>query len=605
MKAHSRSLPKSGSTAHRPITASIWRMLALSLCLLYAVPLMQVAPVTKVISNSAWFSSPAHAQQPAAEPTEEDSKAAAQRSESREALKSLSDLLEARRQQQEAIKQLKTELRAAKEDVTKKEVEARLKEETDKLAQLEEQISALTSGTTEQDFYAREKEKFNLNNELQALAEPFVKMLKSTTETAREIDKLQTTITEAKRRQTIANEAISRVNTLMTTIRDEKLEKSNTMKHLQAERKSWSKRYDEAVSLQTTSEQQLALKEKVASRVNLESYATSFIRTRGVNLILAIVSFFATFAILRMIGKMMSALFHKRGLQHSFYSRLTRLIYQVFIVLGSTLVMLIVLNLLNDWILLGVAGLFSIALAWIGLKMLPAIIEQAVLLLNLGAVQENERLMLNGVPWLVKRLDHYTELVNPALDGGHFALPIRELMGLHSRPAARDEAWFPTKKDDWVELPSGKIAKVVIQTPELVQLVELGGARITYATAAFIEASPRNLSTGYRITQEFGIAYKHQKDAVDRIPALLKDHVTEGINKFVNPAHIYDIEVELLRAGSSSIDYDIEIDLSGKLASRYEDIEGEIVRLLIEACNIHDIEIPFPQMVLHHQRPSD
>lgn len=603
MKAQSRSPLPSESTARPTKSSTVLRLILAAILMLMASPALSLIQNTGLSGNGWLEIPPAKAQQPAAEPTEEESKAAAQRAESREALKSLSDLLEARRQQQQAIKQLKSELRAAKEDVTKKEVEARLKEETDKLAQIEEQISALTSGTTEQDFYAREKEKFNLNNELQALAEPFVKMLKSTTETAREIDKLQTTITEAKRRQTIANEAISRVNTLITAIREDKLEKSNTMKHLQAERKSWSKRYDEAVSLQTTSEQQLALKEKVASRVNLESYATSFIRTRGVNLIFAIVSFFATFAILRLIGKLMSALFHKRGLQHSFYSRLTRLIYQAFIVLGSTLVMLIVLNLLNDWILLGVAGLFSIALAWIGLKMLPAIIEQAVLLLNLGAVQENERLMLNGVPWLVKRLDHYTELVNPALDGGHFALPIRELMGLHSRPAARDEAWFPTKKDDWVELPSGKIAKVVIQTPELVQLVELGGARITYATAAFIEASPRNLSTGYRITQEFGIAYKHQKDAVDRIPALLKDHITEGMSKFVNPALIYDIEVELLRAGSSSIDYDIEVDLSGKLAARYEDIEGEIIRLLIEACNIHDIEIPFPQMVLHHQRP--
>ncbi len=526
--------------------------------------------------------------------------------EARESLTTLIQLLEARRQQQATIKRLKTELRAAKEDVTKKEVEARLKTETERLGQLEEQISALTTGITEKDFYAREKEKFNLNDELQGLAEPFVKMIKSTTETAREIDTLQTTITEARRRQTIAKQAIERIDHLAAAAKQQKLADSKaTVTHLDAQRTEWQNRLRDASNLETTSQQQLALKEKVANRVNLESYATSFIRTRGVNLLIAIFSFFATFAILRFVDRTLSALFHKRGMRHTFYSRLSRLMFQVFTIIASTLVMMITLNYLNDWILLGVAGLFTIALAWIGLKMLPVIVEQAVLLLNLGAVQEGERLLIEGVPWQVKKLDHYTDLINPWLDGGHFTLPIRELVGRHSRPAARDEAWFPTKKDDWVQLASGTIAKVVFQTPELVQLVELGGARITFATPSFIQESVRNLSTGFRITQEFGISYKHQKDATVKIPALLHEHISTGLGKFINPECIKDLQVELFRVGDSSIDFEIEADLSGKVASRYEDIEGEITRLLIDAANQFDLEIPFPQMVLHQAATSE
>ena len=46
---------------------------------------------------------------------------------------------------------------------------------------------------------------------------------------------------------------------------------------------------------------------------------------------------------------------------------------------------------------------------------------------DLGAVQENERLMFAGVPWLVERLDLYTHLVNPALDGGTFTVPVTGL----------------------------------------------------------------------------------------------------------------------------------------------------------------------------------
>jgi hypothetical protein len=261
--------------------------------------------------------------------------------------------------------------------------------------------------------------------------------------------------------------------------------------------------------------------------------------------------------------------------------------------------MMFVLNYLNDWILLGVAGLFTIALAWIGLNMLPVIIEQSILLLNLGAVQEGERLMIDGVPWFVKRLDHYTVLENPDLDGGHFSVPIRELVGRHSRPPADDEAWFPTKKDDWVQLENETIAKVIIQTPELVQLIELGGARITFKTTDFLDAQLRNLSTGFRIKLEFGISYKHQKEATTEIPTQLRNYIEAGISKYIGKENIRNVEVEVLRAGPSSIDYEIEADFKGNVAPKYEDLEAELSKLMIEACNTYDLEIPFPQLVIH------
>lgn len=531
---------------------------------------------------------------------EEKVKQEQQRAEAVEALTTLDQLLQNRQTQQQSIKRLKAELRAAKEDVTKKEIEATLKSETEKLERTEQQISALTAGITEEAYYERETKKFNLQDELQNLAEPFVKMVKSTTETARQIDTLKLTISDAIQRQAIAESAIDRIQTLIKT--NAKTKSSNlkaTSRHLEKELKNWVERQKEAANLQSTSEQQLALKQKAAANSNLENYATGFIRTRGLNLLIAILTFFGTFMLLRGINKLAGVLFHRKGRKHSFYSRLIRLLYQVFTILGATLMMMIVLNHLNDWILLGVAGLFTIALAWIGLKMLPVLTEQAILLLNLGAVQEGERLMIDGVPWFVKRLDHYTVLENPALDGGHFTVPIRELVGRHSRPPARDEAWFPTKKDDWVQLQNGTIAKVVIQTPELVQLVELGGARITYLTTEFLNTKIRNISTGFRITMEFGISYKHQHQATDIIPAMLHDHIKTGLDKFIDQENLLDLEIELFRAGSSSIDYEIEADCDGKIAHRYEDIEGEITRLAIEACNKYELEIPYPQLVIH------
>lgn len=520
--------------------------------------------------------------------------------QTKKAIFSLSELLQNKTAQQALIKKLKADLRNAKEDISKKEIEETLKLEIEKEQTIIDQISTLTSGVSEKDYSTQETKAFNLQDELQGLAEPFVKMIKSSTENARQIDQLKQTIDEAKRRQTIAKRAITRIENLANIIKVEKPEGSKkTNQHLSENLKLWTKRFKEAQSLETTSLQQLRLKEEAADAENLENYATSFIRTRGVNLLIAIATFIGTFMVLRVLSKLASVIFHKRKMKHNFYTRLTRLIFEVFTIIASTLAMMFMLNYLNDWILLGVAGLFTIALAWIGLNLLPVIIEQTILLLNLGAVQEGERLMIDGVPWYVKRLDHYTELENPELDGGHFSVPIRELVGRHSRPPANDEAWFPTKKDDWVQLENENIAKVVIQTPELVQLIELGGARITFKTTDFLDAKLRNLSTGFRIKLEFGISYKHQKEATTTVPAQLKTHIENGIINYIGKDNLRDLEVEVLRTGPSSIDYEIEADFKGNVAPKYEDLEGELTRLMIEACNVHELEIPFPQLVIH------
>jgi len=294
-----------------------------------------------------------------------------------------------------------------------------------------------------------------------------------------------------------------------------------------------------------------------------------------------------------------SILLQRNGIERSFPVRVGGLIYQVFSILVSLFAMLFVLNMMNDWILLGITSVFAIAIAWIGLKMLPAIIEQTTLLLNLGAVQEGERVLLNGVPWRVEKLDFYTDLVNPDLEGGSFTLPVRELVGLHSRPAAQDEAWFPTRKGDWAQLADGHIGKVVIQTPELVQIVELGGSRVTYSIADFISKTPRNLSTGYRVEVMFGIDYRHQAEATGEIPEKLRKHVKAGLETMLDGKCIRDVQVELVEAGDSSINYEVEADMSGENAHLYEDIQHEMARLLVEACNLNDWTIPFPQMVLH------
>ncbi len=547
------------------------------------------------LQSSTW--SPAYAEK------NEDNSEEERKEMAREALETLSSLLDSKAEQILLVEKLKSELEGAKEEASKKELEVKIKTEQDKLSQLEARLTALTTGVADDAFAVKSTEPFKLESELGALAEPFIKMMKSATASARQIEQLRTTLAEAERQKELSSNAINRISRLQTHIANNGTnnDADKLQEHLTKLLAAWQKRNKESDDLAETAEQQLELRliEQANAPSEVGQYATNFLRSRGFNLFTALIAFFGVFSLFRFVAKAVGSIGRRQGIKRNFSIRLGNLIFQVISIIASLFAMMFVLNYFNDWILLGLTSVFAIALSWIGLKMLPAIIEQTTLLLNLGAVQEDERVMLAGVPWRVDKLGFHTDLVNPELEGGTFTLPVRELVGLHSRPAAREEAWFPTRKNDWVQLKDGRIGRVAIQTPELVQLVELGGARITYATADFVSEAPRNLSAGYRVDVTFGLDYRHQSEATDVIPNKLCEHVKCGLDVLLEGKGVRHVQAELVRAGDSSIDYEVEADITGDLAHRYEDVEREIARLLVEACNINNWTIPFPQVVLH------
>ena len=526
-----------------------------------------------------------------------------QRADAANSLLTLSELLLARKEQVGAITKLKSDLRKAKEAATKKELEAAITAENGKLAQIDAQISALsTPALPKMKLNTISSTKFDLKGELESLIQPFIKMMRDATENARQIDSLKNTIAIAEQRQRAATRANARL-TLLLSVEKQKADKSNraTRQHLTQLLKTWEKRAKEAQHLLETARQQLQLRKEQQENTpsGIGTYATRYFSDRGLNLLFGVAALGIVFVVMNLIGKLADRLRRHRGYARSFVTRLVSLGFRAVTAILAFLAMLTVFNLLNDWLLMGVASIFLIAGAWIGIKMLPQIIEQITLLLDLGAVQENERVLFGGIPWRVERLDLYTQLINPALDGGSFTVPVRELVGLHSRPAAVDEAWFPTRKGDWVQLQDGQLGKVTSQTPELVQIAELGGSMRTFETAAFLAEAPRNLSSGYRIKTEFGLDYRHQDIAIREIPGKLHDHVRAGLGKLLGETAVENVDVSLLRTDDSAIIFEIETDISGAMASRYEDVEREVALLMIEAANNNGWVIPFPQIVMH------
>ena len=549
-----------------------------------------------------WVATAEHAHAQAAHP-DETRREEKIRAEAKEALTTLANLIAARAERAKVLAKLRQDLKKTSDSTIKKELETEIKLESKKIEQIESQMSGLTTGIDEAEVKDDTEGEFELQSELESLIQPFVRMMKDATENARQIERLKRTLATAEKRRGLAERAVERLELLALEADDKNGDsaQSVTRVHLSKLLKEWSGRQQEAKNLQETAEQQLKVRmdEQSRSSGGLGTYATQFFRNRGLNLLLAISAFGGVFIVMGLIARLAGWIQAKQGIPRSFATRLVSLLFKVATIIAAFLAMLAVFNIMNDWLLLAIASVFALAVAWVGLKMLPGIAEQITLLLNLGAVQEGERLMFAGVPWRVRRLDFYTDLENPALDGGTFTLPVRELVGLHSRPSARDEAWFPTGKGDWVQLKDGTIGHVQSQSPELVQVEEVGGSIVTFETAAFVAEAPRNLSTGYRIRTEFGLDYRHQDKATDDIPRKLAAHVKGGLVDLLGSDTIESVDVDLLSAGDSAIVFEVEACVRGRCAERYEDVEREIPRLLVDACNRNGWVIPFPQMVLH------
>ncbi|MEM7260574.1 MAG: hypothetical protein AAF488_01195, partial [Planctomycetota bacterium] len=326
-------------------------------------------------------------------------------------------------------------------------------------------------------------------------------------------------------------------------------------------------------------------------------FVNGFFRNRGANLLIALGSFLAVFLVLRYTRRRLLKLIFRR--RATFYSRLASVVLQVLSLICAIAAMILALFSVSDWVLLVLVLVFFIGIGWASVNMLPQFFEQVRLLLNLGSVRENERIILEGLPWRVDELKIYTVLRNPDLQGGVYRIPIRDLVGLHSRPLADDEVWFPSRPGDWVKLDDGVRGRVVHQSPDVVQLVEPGGAHKTYQTQAFLGQNPRNLSTNYRMHVVFGIDYAHQAISTTSVPETMKAALRAGLTTIIDGDAILNLAVEFREAGASSLDYSLIADLSGSTAAQYDVIKRAISRFMVDTCNEHGWGIPFTQITVH------
>ena len=476
----------------------------------------------------------------------------------------------------------------------------KLKQELDKLESdlrtTTRNLENIAAGVDISRLRAEKEEDFNFQKEIFALLKPALDEMKEMTSHVRQKSDLREKIAYYEERLPVIEKALSNISRLQEQSKDKSLKKS-----LNATAGIWRKQ--QAFMQSELQAARLELNKLEAAETSIteasQSYLKSFFQKRGLYLIEALLLVVAILLLSRLSYAAMEryiAGFRKK--HRSFRVRLIELAHRIFTVILVILGPMIVFYLVEDWVLFSLGILLLLGIALTLRQTLPRYWHQVQLFLNIGSVREGERILMEGLPWLVERINIYCTFSNPVADISQ-RLPIADLVGLKSRPAKPDEPWFPCKKGDWVILSDGVRGKVIGISHELVQLVERGGAQLTYQTSDFLAKSPRNLATNFRIKESLGISYSLQKQSTTGILETLYHYIQQRAEQEGYGEQLLNLRVEFAQAGNSSLDLVVIADFRGELADLYNRLRRAIQRWCVDACSEYGWEIPFPQMTLH------
>ncbi len=507
----------------------------------------------------------------------------------------------------------KNELKKLKTLPTTKETEERIEDIQHRLAALSKNFETVAAQIEEEKIPKKDKLELSWMDELKEITRPVLTALREATERPRKIDTLKSKIESLKGQIASYENAQENLRDLILTEQDlskilknekaEGLELSQIEKKLEEKLVALQRKYDPELLHFELSEAEKNLNTLLSSEKNLFEFGTTFIgdffKVRGRNLLIAFGTFFLFWVILtggyRFVQKK-TPLLQKLN---PHYQKLLKAAYTFFILLLSSLASLFSLYFLNDWLILSMAILVFIGVALGFRHVIPKFVKELRLILNLGTVREGERLLWNGVPWLVQEIGVMAVLRNPKLQGGLLRLMVGDLIGHHSRPLVHEEEWFPTQVEDWVMLSDDTFGKVLKQTSEQVVIKSLWSQKF-YLTSEYLKLKPRNLSKGFSHVIRFGLDYGIQSRICEDIPALFREGLLNHFKDRMEntPQDIYSIRVNFDSAGASSLNLIIVVKFNGHCAENFHPFKWELNKVLVHICNENGLVIPFTQMTL-------
>ena len=406
-------------------------------------------------------------------------------------LKMLHSITELKKTLNQRISEKNQTLKKSSSSAEKEGLDSELKKLDKQLNDYRMDFERIATGIDVGLFAEKKAEKFDWKNELVGLVEPGIKEIKRMTVRARYKTKLKDERSYYQNLVPVAKQAVDNIALLMSQSTDKELKKK--LKLLLPEWQGVEKQIQSKLEIVTMQLGEMENEEKSLIETSQTSIK-NFFRTRGLFLFIAVMACLGVFLFLRFFSRALVRFVPGYTSKYRpFHVRVINLLFRILAVLLTLFVLVFVFYVVEDWVLLSLTIIFIMGMGWAAKHTLPQYWHQSRLMLNIGAVREGERMILHGVPWLVKNINFFSELENPYL-GVKLRLPIEELLNKTSRPFHKQEPWFPCKRNDWVILADGTRGVVTNLSHEMVELVQRGGSHKTYQTSDFLALSPLNIS---------------------------------------------------------------------------------------------------------------
>ncbi len=441
--------------------------------------------------------------------------------------------------------------------------------------------------------------------EIEELTKPLLTAIRDLTEKPRMIQELKSKIEDLETKLQRHRQASASISALEEDLLKVPLPNTAEGKKFQSSISHLKDEYEPELVELNLEEARASLEKFLSADESVVESATKtikeFFQTRGRNLLVTILMFAGFWWVLSRLRRWILTRKFLTN-RNSSIGKLFSAAYNFAVLLFCLFIGLACLYFFNDWLLITliIMGIFFVL--WTSRQWIPQFFEEIKLIVDLGTVREGQRLIWEGVPWLVKEIRLHATLVNERLQGGEIILPLYRLIDMNSRPVVEGEPWFPTKLHDWVLLGDDCYGKVEYQTMEQVYInLKEGGALKFYKTEDFLAQNPINISNGFEYSIEFGLDYEIQSRICDEIPVLFTTEIKRHLQLHFegDDPNFYQLEVLLDNAGASSLNLVIEVYVHGRCAHLYDECKREIMTTLVRICNEHNLGIPFDQLTVH------
>lgn len=486
------------------------------------------------------------------------------------------------------------------------------KRTTEKIDQLQAQLNLLDldfeSRVTQlslEDPALEKSKKLDWVEEIQELTKPLLTAIRDLTEKPRIIQELKSKIEDLETKLQQHQNASTSISVLEQELKQSPLPDTAEGKKFEANIIHLREKYDPELVRFNLEEARDSLDSFLNADESVVESATKtikdFFQTRGRNLFITILTFTVLWLVLSRLRRWILTRKFLTN-RNSSIGKLFSAAYTFVVFLFCLFVGLACLYLFNDWLLITliIMGIFFVL--WTSRQWIPRFFEEIKLIVDLGTVREGQRIIWEGVPWLVKEIRLHAVLVNERLQGGRIILPLYLLIDKNSRPVVENEPWFPTRLHDWVLLGDDFYGKIEYQTMEQVVInLKEGGALKYYKTEDFLAQNPVNISNGFEYSIEFGLDYEVQSRICDEIPVLFTEEIKRHLQLHFegDDPNFFQLEVLLDNAGASSLNLVVEVYVHGRCAHLYEECRREIITTLVRICNEHNLGIPFNQLTVH------